>query len=242
MQFHRELRELDSTRWSVVLEAGNRESDTTNESLEILCREYWYPLYSYVRRRVSTVDEAQDLTQEFFARLLEKGYLAKAQPERGRFRAFLLASFKHFLSNEWDKRRAQKRGGGRKKLSLDLEAGEARYQLEPVDTLTPERLYERLWVVGLLSRVLSLLRDECQAEGKAGLFNVLKPYLTGRPRQASYAETADQLGMSEGATRVAVHRLRRRYGDLLRAEIAETVAGPEEVQEEIQSLFAAFDQ
>ena len=232
--------EPDSTRWSIVLAAGNRASSKSEQALETLCRTYWYPLYAYVRRRITNADEAQDLTQEFFAQLLEKNYLADARPERGKFRSFLLAVFKHFLTKEWDKSRAQKRGGGLNKLSLDLEIGESRYQLEPLDEMTPERLYDRQWAVTLTNDALARLRDEYAAADKLDQFDVLKTFLAGSSQESSYREAAKLLKTSDGALRVAVHRLRQRYGELLRSTIAETVTRPEEVEEEIRALFVVF--
>jgi RNA polymerase sigma-70 factor (ECF subfamily) len=205
-----------------------------------LCEAYWYPLYAYVRRRVPTTDEAQDLTQEFFVTLLEKNYLAVAQPQRGRFRAFLLTSLKHFLANEWDKAKAQKRGGPRKPVSLDFDAGESRYRLEPADELTPERLYEKQWTLTLLDRVLSRLREEFVAAGKREHFEQLKAFLAGGNTSVSYTETARELGISEGAAKVAAHRLRQRYRQLLRSEIAHTVAEPGDVDDEIRHLFESL--
>jgi RNA polymerase sigma-70 factor (ECF subfamily) len=189
---------------------------------------------------VRNVDEAQDLTQGFFARLLEKDYLAVAQPERGRFRSFLLTAFKHFLTNEWDKARAQKRGGGRSPISLDFVAGEERFVREPADELTPERIYDRHWALALLEQVLGRLRDEFVRDGKADQFEQLKIFITPTTTTISYADVAAKLGVSQGAVRVAVHRLRHRYRQRLRAEIAQTVAEPGDVEDEIRSLFRAL--
>jgi RNA polymerase sigma-70 factor (ECF subfamily) len=187
------------------------------------------------------VDDAQDLTQAFFAHLLERNAIGAANQERGRFRAFLLTSCRNFLANEWEKASAQKRGGKRTVLSLDFERGEERYQLEPVDHLTPEVLYERQWALTLLDRTLQLLRDEFIKDGKTAQFAVLKPFLGGESESTSYADVAHQLHVSEGAARVIIHRLRRRYRDLLRQEIAQTVAHEEEVSDEIRGLFAALE-
>ena len=229
-----------TTHWSVVLAAGRRGSSDCEAALETLCKTYWCPLYAYVRRRVPDVHEAQDLTQAFFERLLEKDYVADADPKRGRFRAFLLTAFKHFLSKEWDKARAQKRGGGRAFISLDFAAGESRYLREPADELTPERVYDRQWALTLLEQVLARLRDEFVRAGQADLFEQLKVFITARTTAAGYAGTAGELNISEGAVRVAVHRLRRRYRQLLRAEIAQTVSEPGSVEDEIRSLFSAL--
>lgn len=233
-------RGFDTTHWSVVLAAGHHSSPDSDEALSTLCRVYWYPLYAYVRRRVRDVAEAQDLTQEFFARLLEKGLIALAQPERGRFRSFLLTAMKHFLANEWKKARTEKRGGGRGCISLDFASGESRYHIEPVDQLTPERFYDKQWALTLLERVLGRLQDEFRRGGKDKQFELLKVYITAQNAPVPYAVVGHQLGMSETAVSVAVHRLRRRYRDLLRWEIAQTVAGPEDVEDEIRSLFTSL--
>ena len=226
-----------STRWSLVIAAGRRSSPEAAVALEALCRTYWFPLYAYVRRRVSDRHEAQDLTQEFFARLLELNHFAVADPERGRFRAFLLTALKHFLTNEWEKTRALKRGGGRVPLSLDFDAGESRLSLEPASDQTPERLFERQWTITLLDQVLMRLQTEQEVAGKGRQFETLKQFLTGGREEASYADVAEELGMSAGAVKVAAHRLRQRYRELLRAEVAQTVAVPEEVDDEIRRLF-----
>jgi len=228
---------FDTTHWSVVLAAGHPSSPDSSRALATLCQSYWYPLYVYVRRKVRNTDEAQDLTQEFFATLLEKEYLAVARPQRGRFRSFLLTAFKNFLANEWDKRKAQKRGGSHSPIPLDFTVGEDRYLREPADELTPERIYERQWALTLLDRVLGRLRDEFVQAGKEEHFDRLKLFLTGQKAAVSYTDVARDLGTSEGAAKVAVHRMRRRYRELLRAEIAETVSGPGEVEDEIRSLF-----
>ena len=226
-----------STRWSLVIAAGRRSSPEAAVALEALCRTYWFPLYAYVRRRVSDRHEAQDLTQEFFARLLELNHFAVAAPERGRFWAFLLTALKHFLTNEWEKTRTLKRGGGRAPLSLDFDAGESRLSLEPASDQTPEWLFERQWTITLLDQVLMRLQTEQEVAGKGRQFETLKQFLTGGREEASYADVAEELGMSAGAVKVAAHRLRQRYRELLRAEVAQTVAVPEEVDDEIRRLF-----
>ncbi len=232
--------DMDSTRWSVVLAAADEDSRIAQNALSALCEVYWYPVYSYIRRRVRTVDEAQDLTQGFFTRLLEKNYVADAQPERGRFRAFLLTAVKHFMRKEWQKAKAQKRGGDRLHFSLDFGAGEHRYALEPTDERTPEMLFDQQWAVTLVNNVLGQLRRELVAAGKEPQFDVLKAHLSGRAREATYGEAAQSLGISDGAVRVAAHRMRKRYRELLRAEIGQTVATPGEIEEEIRSLFATL--
>jgi RNA polymerase sigma factor (sigma-70 family) len=229
-----------TTHWSVVLAA--RRSDTTHAqaALARLCQTYWYPLYAYVRRRGYGAHDAQDLTQEFFARLLEQNWLAQADRDRGRFRSFLLAALSHFLANEWDKARAQKRGGAVQMVPLQLDSAETRYGQEPADPLTPEQCFERRWALALLEEVLGALRKEHLAAGTEEMFEALKPCLVGDCQAQPYAVLATKLGMTEGAVKVAVHRLRQRYRHLLRAEIANTVATPEEVNEEMHHLSAVL--
>lgn len=223
-----------------MLTAGHGSSPQAGRALEELCRAYWYPLYAYVRRRGHSPHEAEDLTQEFFARLLAKNYLAAVDREKGKFRSFLLASLKHFLANEWDRARAAKRGGGQPHLSLDIQTAETRYRSEPADDLTAEKLLDRQWALALLDQVLSRLQAEFVADGKKKQFDELKVWLTEGKGATSYAEAAAKLGTTEGAVKVAVHRLRRRYRELLREEISHTVATPAEIEEEIRHLFAAF--
>ena len=230
-----------TTHWSVVLAASQQESPQATAAAEKLCRTYWYPLYVYVRRRGYGPEDAEDLTQEFFARFLAKKAVAAAHPNRGKFRWFLLTSLQHFLANEWDRARAGKRGGAQPVLSLQALDAEQRYQRESADSLTPEKAFERRWAVLLLERVMERLRQEAEAEDKGGKFEALATFLWGDTGSPSYAETGERLGMSAGAVKVAVHRLRHRYEERLRAEIAETVATPEEIEEEIRDLFAAFD-
>ena len=200
-------RAFETTHWSLVLSAGHCSSPGAHEAMCELCEKYWYPLYAYVRRRISGVDEAQDLTQEFFAKLLEKNYVAEADPERGKFRTFLLTSLSHFLANEWDRTQAKKRGGDRLHFSLDFDDGERRFAYAPATDLTPEREYERQWAISLLQQVLQSLRREAVAAGTEQQFEELKECLTG-DRRRSYAKIAEQLSMSESAVKVAVHRLR----------------------------------
>jgi RNA polymerase sigma-70 factor (ECF subfamily) len=233
-------REFASTRWSLVAAAGQRESPESAAALASLCRLYWYPLYAYARRRLPTAEDAQDLTQEFFARLLEKEYLRQVDRQRGSFRSFLLTAFRHFLAKERDRAHAQKRGGGRPHLSLDFQVGERRYQLEPTHASDAEALYERGWALTLLEQALVQLREELARAGKGRLFEALKGTLTGEDAPRPYAELADELGLSAEAIKVTVHRLRRRYGELLRTEIAQTVSSPVEVEDELRNLFAAL--
>ena len=229
-----------TTRWTVVLHARDASDTQAREALENLCRAYWYPLYAFVRRQGVSPEDAQDLTQAFFEKLIEKNFLADVQREKGRFRSFLLAALKHFLANEWDKARAQKRGGGVVHVPIDTASAETRYGLEPAHFDSPEKLFERRWAITLLDRVLERLRDEHVEAGKADLFEQLKPCLTAEKASLSYAELGARGGLSEGAVKVAVHRLRQRYRELLRAEIAETVDSPGEVEEELRHLFTAL--
>jgi RNA polymerase sigma factor (sigma-70 family) len=233
-------RQFATTRWTLVLAAGQRGSPQSSAALATLCENYWYPLYAYVRRRGYEADEAQDFTQAFFTRLLERNDLAAADPRRGRFRSFLLTSLKHFLANEWDRNRAQKRGGGRAALSIDFGTAEERYRAEPAHDLTPEKIFERRWALVLLENVLARLHDESAQAGTADSFDRLKGFLTGEQSAGTYGQLAAELNMSEGAVKVAVHRLRRRYRELLRAEIEETVADPDEIDQEIRALFSAL--
>ena len=232
---------FEPTRWSMVVAAGaagTADEPRAHRALEHLCTAYWYPLYAFVRRQGHSPHDAQDLTQEFFARLLARNFLGDADPTKGRFRSFLLGALKHFLSDEWDRARAQKRGGGVPPISLDAASAETRYQLEPADESSAEKIYERRWALALLDLVLKRLRDEFTRDGKEYVFDELKSALTGG--KISYTELATRLDMQAGAVRTAVHRLRGRYRDLLRAEIAETVANPFEVYAEMQHLFAAL--
>ncbi|MBM4081881.1 MAG: sigma-70 family RNA polymerase sigma factor [Planctomycetes bacterium] len=229
-----------TTRWTIVLTAGRSDTPQAQAALGKLCQTYWYPLYAYVRRQGHSREDAQDLTQEFFAKLIAKHYLGDVDRSKGKFRSFLLASLKHFLANEWDKSRAQKRGGGHTLVALDTQTAENRYRLEPVDTMTADRIYERRWALTLLDEVLKRLREEYAADGKAKLFDQLKVTLTGERSAIPYAQVGTQLGMSEGAVKVAAHRLRQRYREALRAEIAETVASPGEVEGELRHLFAVL--
>lgn len=231
---------FDTTHWSVVLTAGQADTARARDALARLCQTYWHPLYAYVRRIGHSPHDAQDLTQEFFARLLAKNFLAGADESRGRFRSFLLASLKHFLANEWHKARAQKRGGGRAPISIDAATAETSIGFEPADITTAEKIFERRWALTLLEQVLRRLREEYVRDGKQKLFEQLKPTLTEASRAVAYAEIARRLDTTEGAVKVAVHRLRQRYREILRAEIAETVASPEAVEDELRNLFAAL--
>ena len=229
-----------TTHWSVVVAAGRNDTARARDALARLCQTYWHPLYAYVRRLGHSPPDAQDLTQEFFARLLEKNYLADADESRGRFRSFLLAALKHFLANEWDKASAQKRGGGQVLMPIDFNAAETACHFEPADETTAEKIFERRWALTLLDQVLRRLRAEHVRDGKEKLFEQLKSTLTEASRTVAYAEIARRLDTTEGAVKVAVHRLRQRYREVLRAEIADTVASPGEVEDELRSLFAAL--
>ncbi len=238
--FPAERRRFATTQWSVVLAAGRASSAESDVALATLCETYWYPLYAYVRRQGHDSVEAQDLTQGFFARLLEKEYLRQVHRERGRFRSFLLTSLKHYLLNEWDRDRAAKRGGGRRQFRLDFETGESRYRLEPAEEETPESIFEKQWALALLSRVQDALREEFRAVGKEDHFDRLSVWLTGETKSTSYCELAVGLGTTEGAVKVAVHRLRKRFRERLREEIAQTVASEADIDDEIHELFDAL--
>jgi len=232
-----------TTHWSLVLSARDAQSPQSAAALEKLCRVYWYPLYAYVRHTGQSKENAEDLTQAFFARLLEKGYLEAAQRERGRFRSFLLLALKRFLANEWDRGRAQKRGGDQPHLPLDTELAERKFQAETAaGEMSPDRLYERRWALALLEQTLARLRAESAAAGKTAEFEKLKSFLTADKSAIGYATAAGALGVSAGAARVAVHRLRKRYRELFREEIAHTLAAGESVEEELRHLLAVLSE
>jgi len=226
-----------ATRCSIVLAAGgDHDATDTQRALEELIQAYWFPLYAYIRRRGQPSAQAEDLVQGFLTRLLEKKGLARVDRAKGRFRSFLLASLKHFLANEYDKRRALKRGGSVRVISLDALDAEARYAVEATHDMTPDRLFDRRWALAVLDQVLSRLRQEYTNAGKAALFETIKDCLTPHRGRLSYAQLSQYLGMTQGALKVAVHRMRRRYRDLLRDEIAQTVESPQQVKEEITYL------
>lgn len=229
-----------TTRWSLVRAAGDHAAPESRAALEALCGIYWYPLYAFIRRQGHDADRAQDLTQEFFARLLERDDLAAVDRSKGRFRSFLLTACKHFLCNVYDRAHARKRGGGRGPLPIDAVVAEGRYGREPSHDETPERLFERRWALALLDQVLARLRQEYAAAGKDRLFDRLKGHLTGEADGLPHARAAAELGLSEGAVKVAVHRLRKRYRELLQDEIVQTLDDPAEVEDEIRALFAAL--
>jgi RNA polymerase sigma-70 factor (ECF subfamily) len=230
--------QFPTTRWTLVVAAGDPQRKEARSALVFLCENYWYPLYAYLRRRGYPADQAQDLTQEFFIRLLEGRYLDRADPEKGRFRSFLLTSLKFFVADEEDRHRARKRGGGMV-VPLEFSSGEDRYQREPAHDETPERIFERRWALSMLDRVVERLRNEFVHHGRAEHFERLKMFLLGQS-DAPYAELAREMNTSEGALKVAIHRLRKRYRDLFRQEIADTVADPAEVESELRYLAAVL--
>jgi RNA polymerase sigma factor (sigma-70 family) len=227
-----------TTRWNLVVAAGDPHGKEARSALVSLCENYWYPLYAYLRRRGYSADEAQDLTQEFFIRVLEGRYLDRADQEKGRFRSFLLTSLKFFVADEEDRKRAHKRGGGAV-VPLEFASGEDRYQREPAHNETPERIFERRWALSLLDRVMEKLRDEFVQHGRPEHFAKLKVFLLGQS-DAPYAALAHEMSTSEGSLKVAIHRLRKRYRELFRQEIADTVADPVEVESELRYLAAVL--
>lgn len=229
-----------TTHWSVVLAARQPDTPGAQQALERLCQTYWYPLYVFIRHQGYSPDDAQDLTQAYFERVLARNYFDQADPDKGRFRAFLLARLKHFLSDQRDRDRAAKRGGGATVLSLDAQAAEQRYRLEPVDAMAPDRLYERRWAFTVLGEARERLKQEFVAAGKSELYEQVNALEMGEETGHTYAEVGQRLGMSVDAIKSAVVRLRRRYGELLRQEIAQTVATASEIDQEIRHLMAAI--
>ena len=230
--------QFPATRWSLVVAAGDPQRKEARSALVSLCENYWYPLYAYLRRRGYPSHEAQDLTQEFFIRVLEGRYLDRADPEKGRFRSFILTSLKFFVADEADRHRARKRGGGMV-VPLEFSSGEERYQREPAHDETPERIFERRWALSLIDRVVEKLREEYVSHGRPEHFERLKVFLLAQS-DAPYAELAQEMNTSEGALKVAIHRLRKRYRELFRQEIADTVADPAEVESELRYLAAVL--
>jgi len=231
-------RTFATTHWSVIQTAGQGTSAQADAALERLCHTYWWPLYAYVRRRGHQPHDAQDLTQEFFARLLAKDFLRAVDRSKGKFRSFLLAAMEHFLANEWRKAQAQKRGGGAAVISLDDTSTENRYQQLPSPELSPERVFEQQWYMTLLDQAVSRLREEFVSSGKGELFSEIKIFLTRR--EGGYAELAVKLQTTEAALKMAVSLMRQRYGELLREEVADTVSSPSEVEAELRALVAAL--
>jgi RNA polymerase sigma factor (sigma-70 family) len=229
-----------TTRWSVILAAGDSASTQHQPALSTLCQTYWFPLYAYLRRRGYSTHEAEDYTQGFFAGILERKGLQRADPRYGKFRSFLLASLKNYLADEGDRARARKRGGDKRVFSLDFDAAAGRYVDAPAHGLSPEKLFERAWALTVLTHAMERLKAESAASGKQRLFDCLKVYLTAEKEVISYRHAAEKLDMTEGAVKVAVYRLRRRYRELVRDEIAQTVTTEAEIDEEIRDLFAAL--
>jgi DNA-directed RNA polymerase specialized sigma24 family protein len=225
-----------TTHWSVVLAAGESDPVPARRALETLCRAYWYPIYVYVRRKGHGPDDAQDLTQEFFAQFIAKELLRLADRDKGRFRTFLLATLDHFLAREWNRAHRQKRGGQFTFVSLDQPSPEECYRLEPVDNETPEKNFSKQWALAVLQNALAALEKECAAGGKGALFSEVRGVLSDEPDDGTYAVIGERLRMTEGAVRVAVHRLRRRYGELLRAEVVQTVGSVAEAEDELRHL------
>ena len=233
-----ERSQFNTTHWSVVLAAQSQFSPSAQAALETLCCTYWYPLYAFVRRQGHSPPDAQDLTQAFFEHLLRKNFLREVSPDKGRFRSFLLACLKHFLADEWDKIRSQKRSGGNLAISLDAQDAEARYHQEPVDTWDAEAIYGRQWALTLIGRVLDRLEQEFVAKGKAGPFERFQSYLLDKQGPA-YAELAAEMGTTEAAIKMTVYRLRQRFRELFREEVAQTVTTPADVDEEIRYLLSS---
>ena len=226
-----------TTHWSVVLAAGQGESAPAQRALEALCRAYWYPIYAYVRRKGYRPEEAQDLTQEFFAQLIERNHFRLADRDKGKFRGFLLARLDYFLAREWSRAHRQKRGGQFTFISMDEHSPEEWYRLEPADHDTPEKQFLRQWALTVLKQAMNALQTECEANGKGALFREAKSLISGERHGTAYTDISRNLGLAEGTVRVAVHRLRQRYGELLRSEVAHTLASEEEVDEELRYLF-----
>jgi RNA polymerase sigma factor (sigma-70 family) len=232
-------REFRTTRWSAVLRAAHGTSRDSAEALETLCRTYWYPLYAFVRRSGRTPEQAEDITQEFFSRLVSGKDLAQVSPDKGRFRSFLLGALKNLLANEWRDANRIKRGGGREIVAWDHLEAEERYNLEPAGDATPEAFFDRGWAQTVVAQVLARLEAEMTQDGLADRFALLGPFLNAESA-GGYGEVPARLGLSEGAVKTAVHRMRRRYAELIREEISQTVASPDEVEAEIRHLVAAF--
>lgn len=231
---------IATTQWSQVVAARDGSEAEARHALECLCESYWQPLYAFIRHQGSDPDEARDLTQAYFLEFLEKGFLADVDASRGRFRSFLFSSLRHFLAHQRDRKNALKRGGGKRLFSLDTSTAEYGYAIRPREQMTPEDVFEQRWAMTVLTRALERLRDDSAAGGNAQQYEVLRPYLTSREVHVPYREAAEALGVSDGAVKVAVHRLRKRFGQCLRDEIAETVADPAEVDGELRHLLTVL--
>jgi RNA polymerase sigma factor (sigma-70 family) len=231
-----------TTHWTVVLNAADGITPGAQEALEKLCRTYWYPLYAYVRRQWQNPEDAEDLTQAFFARFLEKKYLTQVEREKGKFRSFLLASLRHFLADERDRAGALKRGGGQTHISLDVQDAEGRYLLEPADHMSPEKIFERRWALTVLDAARARLREEFVKSGKGERFAVLEKFLPGEQTSSTYAEVASQLGVAAGTVKWEVHQLKQRFRESLRAEIANTVSDPAQIDEEVRHLITVLSE
>lgn len=229
-----------TTHWSVVLAAAEEESPQAATALDRLCRTYWYPIYAYIRKQGYSPDDAQDLTQGFFAHILSRGFLKRADPNKGRFRSFVLGALRYFLADEWARFQAQKRGGGKLQSVIDTQVGEAKYQREAVDQLDAENIFERRWALALLDRVLERLQKDFQDSGKNAVFDALRGFLIGERGPVTYAEAATKLGMTEGAVKVTVHRMRQRYRELFREEVSHTVDEPAALEDEVRHIFAVL--
>src|SRR5688572_24413716 len=232
---------FETTRWSLVAAAGSEDSAACRAALAALCETYWYSLYAYVRRRGADPDDARDLTQGFLTSLLDRRHFENLRADRGRFRAFLLASFQNFLAKDHARRNRQKRGGNVAFLSLTFDDAEGRYRFEPAEPATPESLYERRWALTVMERVLGSLRSEWEASGRVAEFDDLKACLLGEPPEGGYAALAAKFNSTEGAVRTAIHRLRRKFQTRLRQDIAETVADAGEVDDEVKYLIRALN-
>ena len=233
-------RQFTTTRWSVILTAGGEDMEQAERALAELCRAYWYPLYAYARRQGADEHDAQDLTQSFFESIIRRNDLTKVHPKKGRFRSWLLNCMKHFMLNEWKKARRLKRGGQYNIVSLDADEAEERYRREPADTLSADRIFERRWALTVIENALDRLESEYESAGKGDLFQLLKNTITGDDEKVRYAEIAEQVGLSEGGVKTAVHRLRKRQRELIRAAVMETVSTASEADEELRHLMGVL--
>jgi len=231
-----------TTRWSVVLSAGRKSSPNSEKALSELCTAYWFPLYAFVRKRVNQKEEAENLTQAFFEKFLKKNYLGQLSPDQGKFRAYMLAALKNFLANEWDRKKRLKRGGSKPTLPMDWQAADSRYRSDRCEVQSPEKLFDREWALALLEKVILSLQNEYDQTNRSLFFKLAKPFLSPAGHTDTYATVAKEMKMDEGAVRVAVHRMRKRYRELLREEIAQTLTDPTHVDEEYQAHREALRQ